>query len=107
MNAQTEVIEAAKKVTHEQVVGMINLLHYMADGCSFINSREFKGGTCAQENGRGYDCPSCAAGKVLKELGLKTLQEEESERHAERELLRALTPKGKKKRRRPSLFRRG
>lgn len=104
--SQDDVLAAAKRITPEQAVRAIQLLYFQADGCSFVSSRAFKIDDCAKENGRGFDCSSCAATKLLHELGLKTSQEEENERHQERERLRAALPKGKQ-RRRPSLFRRG
>jgi hypothetical protein len=92
---QDNVLAAAKRITPEQTVRAIQLLYFQADGCSFINSREFKIDDCAKENGRGYDCSSCAATKLLHELGLKTQDELLREEQEERERLRAATRRGR------------
>lgn len=38
-------------------------------GCSFASSRKFTGGTCAQENGRGFNCFYCEARYFLRRIG--------------------------------------
>jgi hypothetical protein len=58
-------------LTPEQTERAVRLLDDIASisGCAFVNSRLFAGGTCAQENGRGYDCFFCATRAFLKEIG--------------------------------------
>lgn len=52
-------------LTKDEQKEAVRLICYLVDGCSFVSSRAFKGGSCAQENGRGFDCPSCAAKTFL------------------------------------------
>lgn len=58
-------------LTPEQQERAVRILQFVAtnDGCSFLVARGFRGGTCAEENGKGFDCPSCAARALLKEVG--------------------------------------
>jgi len=60
-------------VTVEQGKEAVKLLVAMTDwgegSCSFASSRNWNGGTCAQETGRGFDCPMCKALDFLKKIG--------------------------------------
>lgn len=85
MSTAEEFKEAATKITEEQKPRIISLLYSLAgNGCSFASGRLWKDDDCGKDNGRGYDCNSCAAGKLLKELGLTTPQEDERARYEER-----------------------
>ena len=55
-------------MTPAQERRVINVLAMVADGCNFASSRAFKGGTCAQENGRGYNCTACEARELYRDL---------------------------------------
>lgn len=62
-----------KPLTPEQQEKALRIVYSVAasDGCSFLMSRKFAGGTCAQENGRGFSCNFCEAMDFMKELGIK------------------------------------
>lgn len=82
--SQADIEAAAKRLTPAQAVRCIHLLRSQADGCGFAGSRRWESDDCAKDNGRGFDCNACAARKLLKELGLKTLDDEARERSEER-----------------------
>jgi hypothetical protein len=55
---------------------IVSILRGLADnGCSFCYSRSFKLEKCGDDTGKGFDCDGCRARTLLKELGLKTLEE--------------------------------
>jgi len=61
-------------VTPEQGKEAVRLLVMLAydpigSNCSFAMSRRWSGGTCAQENGRGWDCFHCRALYFLQRIG--------------------------------------
>jgi hypothetical protein len=58
----------SRPLTDDEQYQAVALLRFLDDGCSFASSRAFKGGTCAQENGRGFDCASCAARALLAKI---------------------------------------
>ena len=58
-------------MTPEQEKRAIRVLHEAADGCAFFQSRDFQGGRCKDENGRGFNCTACEARELLVELGEK------------------------------------
>jgi hypothetical protein len=66
-------IRHAVKLTEAQTKTAIQLLMYEAvgGGCSYLMSRKFKGGTCAEENGRGSSCSHCATVDFLKSIGVE------------------------------------
>jgi hypothetical protein len=82
--SQDDVKAAAAKLTPAQAVRCIQLLYFQADGCDFAGSRRWQDPDCGKDNGKGYDCPACAARKLLHELGLKTHDETVREQQEER-----------------------
>ncbi len=66
-------IPATPDVTPEQGKQAVRLLVTLVEGgeasCSFAMSRHFAGGTCAEENGRGFPCFTCAAIDWLRSVG--------------------------------------
>jgi hypothetical protein len=61
-----------RNLTRGETEKAIDLLVSLVDGsgCSFSGSREFQGGTCAQENGRGLDCFFCSTRAFLRSVGV-------------------------------------
>lgn len=58
-------------MTIEEQKEALNLISWLAvDGCDFVASRSFSGGTCAEENGRGFNCSSCRAKIFLEKFGM-------------------------------------
>lgn len=65
------------EVTPEDAKMAVQLLRNLVydAGCSFSMSRKFEGGTCGQENGRGFDCFYCSGRYFLRRIG--ALREED------------------------------
>lgn len=57
------------KLNPKQEQRAINVLCFAADGCAFAMSRAWKGGSCKEDNGRGFNCTACEAREILTELG--------------------------------------
>jgi hypothetical protein len=68
----TRVLRKDRDFTREEMEKAIGCLLFLVvgSGCSFFQSRKFAGGTCAQENGRGFDCSKCAARAFLRSVGV-------------------------------------
>lgn len=62
-----------KRTLQEENAKLIKHLVDIVSGevCSFAFGRKFKGGSCKEENGRGFSCYICAAEEYLNSLGIK------------------------------------
>ena len=69
--SQQSIEEAAKNLTPEQALKALRLLSFFRDGCDFSNSRNFKGGSCSEETGKGFDCSRCSIRKFFEELRIQ------------------------------------